>query len=106
MRSSTLFSSFVGFNFLALNSLLITPAIALLAQTNTLQVQSKPQQKLTPLQAPKLEMTDTLGWLVFIGLPVLAGSLGLATLEHRRKTTLKNNSASQNNISDEENYFG
>ncbi len=110
MKSSTLFI-LVRVSFLALNSFLITAAIALLAQTNsgqtnTLQMKSQSQQKLTSLQASTLETTDTLGWLVFIGLQVLAGSLDFAKLKHKRKTTLKKNSASQNNISNEENYFG
>ena len=111
MKSFTLFSILVRFSFLALNSFLITAAVALLAQTNsgqtnTLQMKSQPQQKLTSLQASTLEMTDTLGWLVFIGLQVLAGSLDFAKLKHKQKAILKKNSASQKNTSDEENYFG
>lgn len=103
------FSGFVRSSSLIFDLLFFTIAVALLAQTNSaqtnvLQLQSQPQS--TPLQASKLEVTNKSGWLSFTSLASLAGLVGLATLEHQRRTALKKNSDSQNNAPDQENYFG
>lgn len=81
------FSDFIRSSSLIFDLLFFAIAVSFLAQTNLVQTSTLHlSAQSTPLQASKLENTDNLGWSVFTGLAVLAGLVGLATLEHKQRT--------------------
>lgn len=98
---------FTRSNYLTWDLFFFTTAIALLVQMNSAQtaILHLQSQSLT-LQASKPGSTDQSGWLIFAGLAGLAGVVGLATLKHKRGNAIRQTSDSQDDIADEETYFG
>lgn len=84
--------------FLTLNLVVMIATMVFLYQTNVQQ--PRPQSEL-PLQELKMESTKNSDWLVLVGIAGVAGLMGLAVLNRKRREVLN-----KNWNSDEENYFG